>query len=152
MNENLMQTEVDIMKNLNLHLNENKKVKSRKQSIEPPIKQVNFKKQRTSSESKGSNFHFNLQKKKFKMKSKPENFNNPPQTKYFSKVSNRASIDENPPPLPGLKKKEILKESHFFDMIDQMQKQTRRLASQKDLLNQQSERNWFESITEKKQF
>lgn len=148
MNENLMLTETDIMKNLNLHLKEKKD--DRKRSTESVPFKANFQKQRTNSEAKTMSYrNLDSQQRRFTSRLKRKKVNiQAPSNKYISKKnSKKKSV-----PLAGLGQQKTLKESHFFDMIDQMQKQTRQLASQKNLLNQESESNWYESITNKKQF
>jgi hypothetical protein len=148
-----MQTETDIMKNLNLHLNSNKQIQESEVINDYNPHKGNFKKHGTVSEVEQREKLFvekDTRKRNYTTYDKRRKFN--PNYGQVNHQSNYTPIDSREgkiSPLPGISQKGPLKESHFFDMIDQIQKESEQLESRKKLFDQQTERNWYESISRK---
>jgi hypothetical protein len=154
-----MQTENDIMKNLNTHLEEekNKKIPSPKQvKLYPQM--GDFKKQNTNpakfsskqedtaQENRRRQFTYNhpnqKRNKNYFTSARPD-----PDPQQFPGFSNKNSLQNF-----GLQQQQPLKESHFYEMIDMIQKESEQMKSEKELLPHQKEDYWWDAISKNKQY
>lgn len=154
LNENLMKTETEIMKNLNLHMDRSPNlVESHVISDKP--RPPHFRKFITTS---GVDPHApksdRIQQIRRKEYASQKRRNDIAQKRFLARhhKKNKKPASGTLSPLPGLSQRGPLKESHFFDMIDQIQKQNDQLVSQENLLNRQTEGHWFDSLSQKKQY
>lgn len=144
LNENLMQTETDIMKNLNSHLHRSGLEEEPFPKEEAVPRRADFRKQFSGQ------FGQVLQRRLVEEGAQRHFTQQPERRRHFERRLSREGNDSRKP--EGVEQKGPLKESHFFDMIDMMQKQSEKLNSQKNLLDRQTEGHWFESLSRKKQY
>jgi hypothetical protein len=142
-----METETDIMKNLNMHLGPNIR-----ESEVINTHKGNFKKHGTVSEVETRQIEFErdlIRQRNFTSNGRRPKFKAHLEKNKFIPIETKEGAIS---PLPGINQKGPLKESHFFDMIDQIQKESQQFESREKLLNRQTEGNWFESLSRKKPY
>ena len=142
-----METETDIMKNLNAHLKPN--------LYESEVinnKRGNFKKHGTISEVETRQIQFEkdlIRQRNFTSNGRRRKFDAHLKNNKVVEVETRKGDIS---PLPGINHNGPIKESHFFDMIDQIQRESQQFEAQEKLLNRQTEGHWFESLSRKKPY